>query len=82
MKHGLAILAPPPCIEFELAKWSIALCRYKKLLTMLKNAGCSFKGNGVRPSPSDTNLCLSILDLRFPAPLPSRTVQLNSMYFS
>lgn len=50
---------------------------YKRLLTTLRNAGCVFKSDGTRPAPQDSNICLSVLDLKFPSNQPSKTKELN-----
>ena len=50
---------------------------YKRLLTTLKNAGCVFKSDGTRPAPQDSNICLSLIDLKFPSSQPSKTKELN-----
>lgn len=49
---------------------------YKGILTMLKGAGCQFIP-GQRPTPTETNICLSLLDLSSSA--PSRTKELNAV---
>lgn len=53
---------------------------YKRLLELLKDAGCKNYGNGLGcPKPEDTNICLSLLDLSRPAGTASRTLELNTI---
>jgi hypothetical protein len=53
---------------------------YKRLLDLLKDAGCKSYGNGLGcPKPEDTNICLSLLDLSRPAGTESRTLELNTI---
>lgn len=49
---------------------------YRGIITILKGAGCRFE-EGKRPTPTDGNICLSLIDLA--TPIDTRTKTLNSV---
>ena len=49
---------------------------YKRLLTILKDGGCRFESNEV-PAPVDSNICLSLLDLKYNKDKRTITKDLN-----
>jgi len=49
---------------------------YKRLLTILKDGGCRFVPNEI-PTPVETNICLSLLDLKFNKDKKTKTKDLN-----
>lgn len=52
---------------------------YRRLLTVLKDAGCTFgeSGEGRPRPPEDKNICLSLFDMSAPPSEPSVTKELN-----
>lgn len=52
---------------------------YRRLLTVLKDAGCTFgeSGEGRPRPPEDKNICLSLFDMSAPVTEPSVTKELN-----
>ena len=52
---------------------------YRRLLTVLKDVGCTFgeSGEGRPRPPEDKNICLSLFDMSAPASEPSVTKELN-----
>ena len=54
---------------------------YRRLLTVLKDAGCRFQesGRGRPMPPADQNICMSILDTMMSADTPSVTRRLNKI---
>jgi hypothetical protein len=51
---------------------------YKRLLTTLKDAGCRFREKKI-PAPTDSNICLSLLDVNNDETYQSRTKSLNKL---
>jgi hypothetical protein len=55
---------------------------YKRLLDLLKDAGCKFSPSGtIRPRPENSNICLSVLDYNRPLGISraSKTLELNQL---
>ena len=52
---------------------------YRRLLDLLTDAGCISEDGIGRPKPENSNICLSLLDLKRPPGSESKTLELNSI---